>query len=103
MVDRIGGDNLTVESPSVDQAVASVKKILPDIDGRLVEEKSPGKVGEKILGVLIPSGAFSNLTTELVNHGAVAVGLGPESSAPAPSKSGPNNVMLYIRFVQSKN
>lgn len=102
VVDKIGGDNLTVESPSIDQAVASVKSILPGLDGRLIEEKTPGKVGEKILGVLIPSGAFSNLTSELINHGAVAVGLGPEAGAPAPSKSGPDNVMLYIRFVQSK-
>lgn len=102
VVERIGGDNLTVESPSVDLAVESVKKILPNIEGRLVEEKSPGQVGDKILGVLIPTGAFSNLTTELINHGAVAVGLGPQANAPAPSKSGTDNVVLYIHFVQSR-
>lgn len=102
VAERIGGDNLTVESPSVDRAVESVKKILPNIEGRLVEEKSPGEVGDKILGILIPTGAFSNLTTELINHGAVAVGLGPQANAPAPSKSGTNNVMLYIHFVQSR-
>jgi hypothetical protein len=102
VVERIGGDNLTVESPSVDQAVESVKKILPTIEGKLVEEKTPGQLGDKILGILIPTDAFSDLTSELINHGAVAVGLGPQTNAPAPSKSGPNNVVLYIHFVQSR-
>jgi hypothetical protein len=101
VAERIGGDNLTVESPSVENAVESLKRILPDISGRLVEEKSRDRIGERVLGVLIPSGAYGHLATELVNHGAVQLGAGPDKSTPAPSRAGNNNVILYIRFVQS--
>lgn len=102
VAERIGGDNLTVEATSVDRAIESVKKILLDMRGTVVEEKSPGRVGERVLGVVIPRGAFSNLTTELINHGAVAVGLRPEADLPAPSNSEAGNVMLYIHFVQTQ-
>jgi hypothetical protein len=102
VADTIGADNLTVESASVDQAVESLKRILPNIRGRLVLEKPRPGIGERMLGVVIPSNAYGSLTTELVNHGAVAAGVGTEVSAPTPSKTDANNVILYIRFVQAQ-
>lgn len=102
VADRIGGDNLTVESPSIDQAVESVKRILPNIHGRLVEEQNRGTLGEKVLGVLIPSRSYGHLTTELINHGAVAAGVAPDAKAPAPTRTANNNVILYIRFVKPR-
>ncbi len=101
LADRIGGDNLTVESPSVDSAVESIKRILPDIHGKLVEELTSGKFGEKVIRVRIPSSSYGHLTTELINHGAVAAGVGSDPNTPAPSRADSNNLILYIRFVQS--
>jgi len=103
IADRIGADNLTVESPSIDQAVESLKRILPNIQGRLVDEKNRGQIGEVVVGVMIPSDAYGNLTTELINHGAVAAGMGgAEVKQPAPAKQEGNNVLLYIRFVHTR-
>jgi hypothetical protein len=103
IADRIGADNLTVESPSIDQAVESLKRILPNIQGRLVDENSRGHVGEVVVGVMIPSDAYGNLTTELINHGAVAAGMkDSEAKSPAPIKKEGNNVLLYIRFVHTR-
>lgn len=102
LADTIGADNLTVESPSIDQAVESVKRILPNIRGRLVVEKPREGVRERMLGVVIPSSAYGSLTTELISHGAVAAGVGTEVSAPTPSKTDADNVILYIRFVQAQ-
>lgn len=103
IADRIGADNLTVESPSIDQAVESLKRILPNIQGRLVDENSRGHVGEVVVGVMIPSDAYGNLTTELINHGAVAAGMkDSEVKSPAPAKKEGNNVLLYIRFVHTR-
>jgi hypothetical protein len=99
--DRIGADNLTVESPSVDLAIESVKRILPDIKGKLVEENDHDGIGEKMIGIRIPSRAYANLTRELVNHGAVAAGAGSDAKAPAPAKADANSVVLYIRFIPS--
>lgn len=101
LADRIGGDNLTVESPSVDLAIESIKRILPDIRGKLVEEMTSGKLGEKVIGIRIPSSSYGPLTTELINHGAVAAGVGSNGKTPAPSKADSNSLILYIRFVQS--
>lgn len=98
VAEKIGADNLTVESSSVDKAVESLKQILPNIQGVVVDEKQRTTVGEKIVTILIPSDAYGNLTSELVNHGAVAVGLG-NGSAAEPTKKDGNNVLLYIRFV----
>ena len=103
IADRIGADNLTVESPSIDQAVASLKRILPNIQGRLVDENNRGNVGEVVVGVMIPSDAYGNLTTELINHGAVASGMkDTEAKSPSPAKGEGNNVLLYIRFVHTR-
>lgn len=102
LADRIGGDNLTVESPSVDNAVESIKKILPSISGMLVEEMKPGKFGEKVIGIRIPSSSYGPLTTELINHGEVAAGVGTDVTAPAPTRTDSNNLILYIRFVRSR-
>jgi predicted anti-sigma-YlaC factor YlaD len=103
IADRIGADNLTVESPSIDKAIESLKRILPNIQGRLVDEKNPGQVGEVVVGVMIPSDAYGNLTTELINHGAVAAGMNEsEAKALSPAKKDGNNVLLYIRFVRTR-
>jgi hypothetical protein len=102
VADRIGADNLTVESRSINQAVQSVKQILPEIRGSLVEEMNRGGFNEILLGVRIPPLAYGNLTTELINHGAVQVGAGSDPFPPAPSKTEDNNVVLYIRFVPSR-
>lgn len=99
IAEKIGADNLTVESSSVDHAVESLKQILPNIQGMVVDEKQRTLIGEKIVTVLIPSDAYGNLTSELVNHGAVAVGLGSGAAASEPTKKDGNNVLLYIRFV----
>jgi len=103
IADRIGADNLTVESPSIDQAVESLKRILPNIQGRLVDENNRGHAGEVVVGVMIPSDAYGNLTTELINHGAVASGMKEsEASSPSPAQKEGNNVLLYIRFVHTR-
>jgi hypothetical protein len=103
IADRIGADNLTVESPSIDQAVESLKRILPNIQGRLVDENNRGRVGEVVVGVMIPSDAYGNLTSELINHGAVASGMkDAEAKSPSPTKGEGNNVLLYIRFVHTR-
>lgn len=100
IADLIGADNLTVESPSVDQAVESLKKMLPNIQGQLVKQEGRGKPGDVVLAVLIPSDSYGHLTTELINHGAVVNGMGGDDSRLA-TKDG-NNVLLYIRFVSSR-
>jgi hypothetical protein len=97
--DMIGADNLTVESSSIDNAVESVKRILPILQGRLVNEQARRNLGQTVLAVLIPSNAYGNLTTELINHGAIASG----ASGPGVSqaKKEGNKVLLYIRFVHT--
>jgi len=101
VADAIGADNLTVESPSVDQALESLKKMLPNVHGRLVEQRLRGADGDVLVGVLIPPQAYGPLATELINHGAVEVGAGAEVSPPTSLKKENNNVLLYIRFVQA--
>jgi len=93
IAELIGADNLTVESPSVDKALASLQRILPNIQGQQLLEKRDNK-GEVVLAVLIPSDSYGHLTTELVQHGAVAAGVDPKKDG--------NNVLLYIRFVGSR-
>ncbi len=100
IADLIGADNLTVESPSVDKALESLKQILPGIQGRLVEKRD-GNPGDVVLAVLIPSDSYGHLTTELIKHGAVAVGVGAEDNRLSPAQKEGNNVLLYIRFVSS--
>jgi|GEM_PF-442771 len=101
----IGANNLIVESPRIDQALASLKQMLPHIEGRLVDERNGG--GKVVVGVMIPPNAYGRLTTELINHGAVAVGTSVEGApsasvpAPAPAKADGKNVLLYIRFMSS--
>jgi len=101
VADLIGADNLTVESPSPERAVESLKRMLPDIHGQLVAEK-PRTPREWILGIVIPSKAYGPLTTELINHGNVAVGAGSETDPPPPTPKDDNNVLLHIRFINSR-
>ena len=96
--DRIGADMLTVESPSIDRAVESLKKILPDIQGKVLDEQNR-QIGGTLLTVVIPPHAYGNLTTELVNHGAVAIG--PTSDNRSSTVDG-GAMQLYINFVRSR-
>jgi hypothetical protein len=94
---RIGTDILTVESPSIDQAVASLKRILPEIQGKILEEQNR-QVGGTTLTVVIPHQAYGDLTTELVHHGAVAVGPRKESTSSATDD--PGAMQLNIHFLR---
>jgi hypothetical protein len=102
LADAVGADNLTVESRSVDTAIDSLKRILPNIQGQLIGEATRDRLGEIVLGVRIPSNAYGHLTSELINHGAVAVGAGSDSQPPLRVPADSNNVVLYIRFVDSR-
>ena len=102
LADRIGADNLTVESPSIDMAVESLKKLLPNIQGRLVEVKPRRGMHELMLRVMIPPNSYGQLTNELINHGAVEAGAGTNVNPPRLSKDGGKNVLLYIRFLGPK-
>lgn len=102
VADQIGADNLTVESPQIDLALKTLKDILPDIQGKLVDEKFGYAFGEALVGVIIPSSRYGDLTSALVNHGAIEVGAkSRESDSPAPAKVDSRNVRLYIRFTQA--
>jgi hypothetical protein len=94
---RIGTDMLTVESPSIDQAVASLKRILPEIQGKILEEQNR-QLGGTVLTVVIPHQAYGHLTTELVHHGAVAVG--PRKEATSSATDDPGAMQLNIHFVR---
>lgn len=96
--DRIGTDMLTVESPSIDQAIESLKKILPDIQGKVLDEQN-GQIGGTLLTVVIPPQAYGDLTTALVKRGAVAVG--PKTSNSSPTGD-PGAMRLHINFVRSR-
>lgn len=102
LADRIGADNLTVESPSIDMAVESLKKMLPNLQGKVVEMKQPDGSGAIVLGVTIPSAAYPDLTSKLVSYGAVETGAGAEVTPPKPLEDGRNQVFLYIRFQRSR-
>lgn len=97
----IGSDNLTVESPSMNLAVESLKRALPQIQGRLVEEKIGDGVAETVLAVMIPPQSWPNLTTELINHGAVAVGSNADQSGTASVEKDGRNVLIRIRIVNT--
>ncbi len=102
VADEIGADNLTVESPQMDLALKSLKEILPDIQGKLIDEKFRNAFGEALVGVIIPSSRYGDLTSALVNYGAIEVGAKSlESDSPAPTKVDSRNVRLYIRFTQA--
>jgi hypothetical protein len=99
VADRIGAGNLTVESPSIETAVESLKRLLPNIRGRLVEERAGRGMHELMLRVMIPPNSYSDLTSELINHGAVEAGAGTKANPPRLSPDGGKNVLLYIRFL----
>ncbi len=100
--DEIGADNLTVESPHIDLALKTLKDILPNIQGKLIDEQFKGPLGETLVGVIIPSNRYGDLASALVNHGAVEVGARSlESDSPAPARVDSRNVRLYIRFTQA--
>jgi hypothetical protein len=99
--DTIGSDNLTVESPSMNVAVESLKRALPQIQGHVVEEKTRQGLRETVLAVMIPPQSWPNLTTELINHGAVAVGTNPDQETPASAEQDGRNVLIRIRIVNT--
>jgi hypothetical protein len=99
----IGSDRLTVESPSINMAVESLKRVLPHFQGKVVEENNQGGLDEAVLAVTIPPQAWPHLTTELINHGAVAVAPSDEKDSPprAPTKEN-NSVLIKIRIVNTQ-
>jgi hypothetical protein len=98
----IGTDNLTVESPSINLAVESLKKVLPDLKGQVVEEQSRDGVGETTLAVVIPPQAWPHLTAELINHGAVAVGNSQSGETAASADRESRSVLIRIRIVHTR-
>ncbi len=101
VADILGADNLTVESNSIDSAVESVKRMLPNIEGRILAENIRDSRGEKVLRVMIPSRAYGDLTTELINHGAVASGAGSDYTPPTVANKSRDQVLLYIKFTHA--
>jgi hypothetical protein len=95
----VGSDHLTVESPSISMTVESLKKVLPNFHGRLVEEKTRDGIRETVLQVSIPPQSWSHLTTELINHGAVAVASGAEQAYRGSEETDNKNVLIRIRIV----
>ena len=96
----IGSNNLTVESPSINMTVESLKRALPNLQGTLVEENTRDEKREAVLAVRIPPQSWPHLTTELINHGAVAVASADEQS-PQP-KLDNSNVLIRIRIVNTR-
>jgi hypothetical protein len=100
VADKIGADNLTVESASIQTAVDSVKKWLPGWSGRVIEDKPfDNRQNEFTLGVVIPSRNYGRLASELVNYGAVESGAGPGIGQPRHSEDDHESVVIYIRFM----
>jgi hypothetical protein len=52
-----------------------------------------------VLRVMIPSKAYADLASKLIDYGAVEAGAGPEANPPRPAEDGAQNVYLYIRFL----
>ncbi|MCA1962000.1 MAG: zf-HC2 domain-containing protein [Desulfomonile sp.] len=102
LADRIGADNLTVESASIPSAVESVERILPNLGGRLVEMKPFDDNREVLMRVMIPSNAYGDLATSLINHGAVQVGAGSGVTPPTKVTEADGKVFLYIRFQRTR-
>jgi len=103
LADRIGADNLTVESASIPSAVESVERILPNLGGRLVEMQPFDGNREVLMRVMIPSNAYGDLTTSLINHGAVQVGAGSGVTPPTKAtETDGKQVFLYIRFQRTR-
>lgn len=95
----VGTDKLFVESPRIDLAVESLKRALPGIQGKLLEDPRPADVGgAPVLAVVIPPQSYGDLISELINHGAVVAGP-PSSQSESSSPSGGNGKqVLYIQF-----
>jgi hypothetical protein len=107
IADELGADNVTVESPRVEEAVESLKKILPSLQGRLVDvfplRQGEDQIGRELLvGVRIPQTQYGRLTGELINHGALEAGAGERVSAPKMIDPQGPEVLLYIRFLPNR-
>ncbi len=100
-IKTVGSDNLTVESSSINLTVESLKRALPTLHGRLVEEKSRDGVRETVLAVSIPPQSWPHLTTELINHGAVAVASSGEQTVSQSEARENRNVLIRIRIVNT--
>jgi hypothetical protein len=107
VADELGADNVTVESPRVEEAVESLKRILPSLQGRLVDvhplRQGPDPLGRELLvGVRIPQAQYGRLTGELINHGALEAGAGESVSGPRKVDPQGPEVLLYIRFLPNR-
>ncbi|MFH0822285.1 MAG: hypothetical protein V2B18_05995 [Pseudomonadota bacterium] len=98
--DVVGADNLTVESARVEEAVESIKHLLPNLKGKVVTENHRSGMSERVLSVMIPPNAYPNLTSALINHGSVEVGAGADAAPPERQGKDGDSVVLRIRFVR---
>jgi hypothetical protein len=101
-IKTVGSDNLTVESPSINLTVESLKRALPNLHGRLVEEQSRDGMRETVLAVSIPPQSWPHLTTELISHGAVAVASDATHTLPEAEARENRNVLIRIRIVNTR-
>ncbi len=99
IADIVGADNLTVESLATDSAVESLKRTLARLNGRVLQEQLTPADGDVLLGVSIPSDAYGEMNTELINHGAVISGAGVDVHPPAKDN---DHVKVYIRFTKPR-
>ncbi len=100
IADIVGADNVTVESHTAATVVESFKHhVLPRLNGRILEEKVKDSEGEILLGVAIPSSAYGEMNSELLNHGALVSGAGSGVRPPMRSKTD-DYVRVYIRFTK---
>jgi hypothetical protein len=91
-VAEVMNSDLTVQTAKAEDAIESLKKVLPGIKGAVLDNQ--GGHGNTVLAVRIPQETYSRLTTELVKHGAVTI---REDQAPSNNSGG--DMILYIRFV----
>ncbi len=102
IADEIGGDNLTVESPHIDLALESLRNVLPNLQGAIIDERIRNGFGEVMVGVVIPSNKYADLASALINFGSVEAGsLQIEGKALVPSRTDSDKLRLYIRFTKS--
>lgn len=102
VADRLGADNVTVESPIMEKAVASLMGALPELNGKMVDELPRTGIRERMFKVMIPPNSYGDLLQTLVTHGALQVGAGEGVTPPKLAKKDGKNVLLHIRFVNPR-
>jgi hypothetical protein len=96
---QFSASNLTVESVQIGEAVESVKRMLPDIQGQLIGEETRTGNNFVLLGLAIPPAAYKDLQRVLTNHGKVETGAGADIAPPRLIENDGGKVLLHVRFV----